>query len=337
MRVRLYRRERSPYWYVSYQGTEGSVRRYSLGIRDEKTARLKANEIERQLALGVDPVKEAAKRTPLSDFFERYLEYAKNANTESNYKNKVNRIKAFLRLFGDVPLETVTTEQLEKYRNARRRTVSAGTVNRDFAVIRHALNVAVQWGYLEKSPADGVKNYRPQPGRVRFLTDKEYESLLSACDDGLRDVIITAVNTGLRNGELFALDVKDINFGRKLLTVRKGKTQEARVIPLNGDAVKALRSAIGKRGQGPIFDSTNFRKRFEKVKTGIDDFTFHDLRHTFASWLVMNGVDLATVSKLMGHKTIQMTMRYAHLAPDYLADSVHTISTKGKRGKSKKR
>jgi integrase len=91
-----------------------------------------------------------------------------------------------------------------------------------------------------------------------------------------------------------------------------------------------LRDAIGGRKKGRVFSLPNFRKRFIKAvnEAGIEDFTFHDLRHTFASWLVMSGVDLATVSTLMGHRTIQMTMRYAHLAPDYLAEAVAQIRHK---------
>lgn len=99
-----------------------------------------------------------------------------------------------------------------------------GHIRNIIETLQPGLNGPVQWGYLEKSTADGIKNFKPQPGHVRFLTDKEYESLLSACDDGLRDGIITVVNTGLCSGELFLLDIRDIDFAWKLPAVRKAKT-----------------------------------------------------------------------------------------------------------------
>jgi integrase len=329
MRVRVYKRERSPYWYVSY-ASNGKRYRYSLGVTDKDNARILAADIEKQLTLGQDPGAESAKKTLLSEFLVKYLEYTERINAPSTFRYKRDWVRFFLKRYADRPLSAITKESLENYRTERRKKVSGPTVNREFENIRHALNLAVEWGYLEKNPATGIKSYRSTPGRVRYLTEDEFERLILACDSALKSAIITAVNTGLRRGELFDLEVKDINFDRRLLTVKRGKNQAGRVIPLNDNAVEALRESIAGRKEGRVFLLPNFRKRFIKaVETaGIEDFTFHDLRHTFASWLVMSGVDLATVSTLMGHRTIQMTMRYAHLTPDYLAEAVAHIRHK---------
>jgi integrase len=329
MRVRIYKRKNTPYWYVSYS-YNGKRHRYSLGVRDEHNARILAADIEKQITLGKNPVAEAARKTPLSEFLEKYLKYAERINARSTFIYKRDWVRSFLGIYGDRPLSSITKESLEDYRVQRRYKVSGPTVNREFENIRHALNLAVEWGYIENNPADGIKDYRPSPGRVRYLTEKEYDGLISACDSDVKSAIITAVNTGLRRGELFELEVKDTDLDRRLLTVKRGKNQAGRVLPLNDDAAEALRDTIGGRKKGRVFSLPNFRKRFIKAvnEAGIEDFTFHDLRHTFASWLVMSGVDLATVSTLMGHRTIQMTMRYAHLAPDYLAEAVAQIRHK---------
>jgi integrase len=152
--------------------------------------------------------------------------------------------------------------------------------------------------------------------------------LLACCSPSLTPIVLTALHTGFRTSELLSLTWADVDFRRRAITVRAGyaKNGESRSVPMNNRLRTALKLArISRAEDGPVFCTPqgapyrNFRTAFERAvhKAGIVDFTFHDLRHTFASRLVMAGVDLPTVQALLGHKTIAMTLRYTHLSSDH--------------------
>jgi|TARA_B110000902_G_scaffold259465_1_gene330833 integrase len=154
--------------------------------------------------------------------------------------------------------------------------------------------------------------------------------------DHLKPMVILSINTGLRRGEIFNLKWTDVDFDKKLLTVegQTAKSGQTRHVQLNSEALSVLKAWRGQTMKGFVFPSPITRGRFDNIKkswnllreqAGVPDFRFHDLRHTFASKLVMAGVDLYTVKELMGHSTIQMTERYAHLAPEHKASAVEKI------------
>ena len=170
--------------------------------------------------------------------------------------------------------------------------------------------------------------FKENSGRIRYLNEEEINHLLVVCPPYLKDIIEFALNTGLRKGELFALKWSDVDLHNKLLSFKNTKNYEERVIPLNDIALDVLRriprqlhneyvfiTPATKRGAQIVDVKKSFKTALRDA--GIQDFRFHDLRHTFASHLVMAGVDLANVKELMGHKDIKMTLRYAHLSPDY--------------------
>ena len=245
------------------------------------------------------------------------------------------------------------------------------TVNRDLDRIRGALSRAVEWGRLPAHPLAAVKRAKGDDNsRVRYLSDDEEEALRgslaarelarrqqrqsgnewskarggdgrptwpeSGFTDHLMPLVLLAMNTGLRRGELFGLTWRNVHLAGKLLTVAAGtaKSRKARHLPLNAEALDVLsrwRDQVD--NMGLVFPGasggklTNVNKSWDGIVTdaGLSDFRFHDLRHSFASKLVMAGVDLNTVRELLGHADIAMTLRYAHLAPDKLADAVALI------------
>ncbi len=136
----------------------------------------------------------------------------------------------------------------------------------------------------------------------------------------------------MRQGELLALEWDDVDLQRRQIRISDSKTGDARVVPVN-ELLYNILSELGpksgkvfknRRGTGYSWINSAFKNAIKHA--GINDFRFHDLRHTFASWLAMKGVPLSTIGRLLGHKTAQMTMRYAHLAPDYLADVVEVLA-----------
>ncbi|MGD8718575.1 MAG: site-specific integrase [Candidatus Zixiibacteriota bacterium] len=276
----------------------------------------------------------------LAALLEKYLAYCEQNNRPSTYNRKRPFIDHILAYFGDVPLSSITTEQIEAFKIHRRRTVGPATVNREMAALKHALNLAVEWDYLEVSPAARVKKFKEPPGRVRYLNRGEADALVAACSPELRPVVVTSLNTGMRIGEILALEWADVDLKRRQLRIVDSKNNDSRVVPINEILYNALRSIRGRDGK--VFLSSR-GKPYQSIRTafaralkeaGIDDFTFHDLRHTFASWLAMEGVPTSTIGKILGHKTPQMTMRYAHLAPDYLVDVVELLTQNKHKNKS---
>lgn len=177
--------------------------------------------------------------------------------------------------------------------------------------------------------------YREDNSRTRFLSEDEEARLLAECQPHLYRVVVTAIHTGLRRSELLSLCWNNINFEHRLVTVEAAysKNGEARSVPislrltqiLEPIRIAALNAPVFLNGDGkPYRDvTTSFNSAVRRA--GILDFTFHDLRHTFASRLVMRGVDLTTVKELMGHKHIHMTLRYAHLSPGHKHSAIAVL------------
>jgi integrase len=185
-----------------------------------------------------------------------------------------------------------------------------------------------------ENPATSVRFFRVNNQRLRFLDRDEEAKLLSACSPSIKPIIVTALNTGMRRGEILALQWEQVDFANELITVKDSKNGEPRNIPMNSCLADLFRT-VRIDSQSPyVFHSRN-GSRYKSIqwawcealrKAGIHDFRFHDLRHTFASRLVMAGVDLVTVKELLGHKSINMTMRYSHLSQDHKKKAVRLLS-----------
>lgn len=262
------------------------------------------------------------------------------------------------------PLGEISAWLIEKHKATRLAAgLNPATVNRDLVRIKAALAKAVEWELLPEHPLRSVKRAKGEnSGHVRFLSDTEEQALRMAlvareranemrrergnawrsqrghaaliattgyCDH-LMPMVLVSLNTGLRRGELTAITWADLNVPGKLLTVRAGyaKSGKSRHLPLNSEAMDVLRRyRMQSIGEGRIFPILDAKTAWATVlKTaGIHGFRWHDLRHSFASRLVMAGVDLNTVRELLGHASLAMTIRYAHLAPEHKAAAVERI------------
>lgn len=244
--------------------------------------------------------------------------------------------------------------------------ISKATAWRDLASFKAVIAKAVQWGMLELNPIRRLRMKAAKPRNVvRFLSPAEEQRLrgaLTARDvehaaarrsanrwraarkrplfsevpdgdyaDHLTPVVLLAMNTGLRKGEILALQWQDINLQARMLTVRRenAKSGKQRHVPLNAEAITVLRQwASQSTESGSVFGISGIKSSWATLLTTaqIKDFRFHDLRHHFASRLVMAGVDLNTVRELLGHSDLSMTLRYAHLAPEHLAAAVEKLA-----------
>ncbi|MEE9148433.1 MAG: site-specific integrase [Candidatus Tectomicrobia bacterium] len=243
---------------------------------------------------------------------------------------------------GPVRLSDLTPARLAACRDRLAHTRAPATVNRYLATLGHALSVAGQeWGWLEASPMRRIRRLREPQGRVRFLSDEERGCLLEACAASsqplLLPVVVLALSTGARKMEILRLAWHDVAFSQRRITLHATKNRERRAVPLTGRAfsemqqlakVRYLHTALcfpRRDGRAPI----DLRHAWAQAlaTAHIADFRFHDLRHSAASYLAMNGASLVEIAEVLGHKTLQMVRRYAHLSEAHTTNVVAAMNT----------
>ena len=226
---------------------------------------------------------------------------------------------------------------------ANGKTISHGTVNRYLAALSHVLTVAVkELKWLPESPMRDVSKFKEAKGRVRYLSNEERERLLQsiALSDNpyLHTIVVLALSTGMRKNEIMTLTWSDVDLDRGLIMLEETKNNERRSVPLVGKAhqlVQELAKGL-QEPSGLLFPGKDPSKPIEIKKawytalrrSGVDDFRFHDLRHTAASYLAMNGASLPEISEVLGHKTYDMVKRYAHLSKPHMASVVERMNAK---------
>ena len=293
---------------------------------------------ERELALIVSEVEtkpglRRIKKITFGKMCVAYRETYAKVNHRA-WRNDVYVLNGLTAFFGgDTWLQNVTTRQVEAYKATRIKNVKAASVNRELGVLKHMLNIAVEWGYLYENPAQPVKKLREDNARLRYLTKGEIDQLIAAAHPNLKPIITVAVNTGMRRGEIFDLLWEHIDLRNKVLEVVHPKNGEKRAIPINKMLLEALHRLPRRIDSLYIFPGKNGGRLTDiktsfltaRKKAGLEDVTLHTCRHTFASHLVMAGVDLMTVKDLLGHKSIKMTERYSHLSQNHKANAVKVL------------
>jgi integrase len=264
----------------------------------------------------------------------------------------------YLRLldaFGGRRADAVTARDVEAFRDQLQETLAPASVVRHLTLLRAIFNRAVRDGLISSLPTRNVRWPKENNKRVRCLSEDEEARLMNVLPERLGPLVTVALNTGMRRGELIALRWKDIDLVNCTVAIRRAKSGEGRRLPINEQAHEVLskmrRERIREGGAGG--DVVAFReavvfgpsaaamvmalkRHFGRAlrEAEIEDFHFHDLRHTAASRLAMAGVDLYTIGELLGHKTLTMTRRYAHLLPDHLKRAVAMLDnrTRGSAG-----
>ncbi len=348
------------YYYEYRRG-----KRLMIGPADAlspEQARNIARDVEHEYRKGEDPV-EKRKRLQaglyaqfLDDIYKPYLSanLRNGVNNSENVTETIASLKRGFREFDGLRLTDITPLLIEKWRQRRHSEgISTARINRQMNDLRACLNRAVKWGALESNPLDKVERTKVDTSaKVRFLSPDEEVRLRNALSvrqtyaDHIKPAVLLSLNTGLRQGELLKLKWSDIDLDLKNLTVRGegSKSGNTRHVPLNEEALMELKKwkdQPGVKSLTYVFADTdgqpfgNMRTSWEGVlhEAQISDFRWHDLRHDFASKLVMAGVDLNTVRELLGHSDYKMTLRYAHLAPKQKQDAVNRLSNGSRQSK----
>ncbi len=282
------------------------------------------------------PVTEASRHT-LRALLERYAREVLPRKRPGTQTHQGAQLVWWTQQLGHLRLDQLTPARLTACRERLAQTRAPATVNRYLAALSHAVNVAVlEWGWLEASPLRRVGRLREPRGRVRWLGEDERQRLLDACTASsnhlLLPVVILALSTGARKQELLSLTWRDVDLRRERLLLQVTKTDERRSVPLAGRAFTELQQLAKVRridtplcfprhdGRAPIDLRYAWTQALQQAD--IQNFRFHDLRHSCASYLAMNGASLVEIAEVLGHKTLQMVKRYAHLAESHTAGVV---------------
>jgi integrase len=309
-------------WYIDFT-FKGQRIRESIGPSRkgaEKVIAKKKAEIAENKFLDVrkdpDPI-------TFHEFAKEYLAWSKANKKPLTVRCEIFFVREFEEEFGSTNIQEITTWQIEKWKVKKKEHLKPASINREISLLKHMFTKAAEWGKVKENPTIRVKCLKCNNKRVRFLMPDEVHRLLSNCADYLKPIVIAAVHTGVRKGEILGLKWEQVDFHHRIISLFDTKNHEGRDIPMD-ETVKVLLTGMEKKnthvflkeGQPLKFVDVSFKTAVRK--SGIEDFHFHDLRHTFASNLVMQeGVELNDVRELLGHKNMSMTFRYAHLSPKH--------------------
>jgi integrase len=304
-------------------------RRQGFVSREEAQAALGAYKAE----VTASPVTAAPSMT-LGAAIERYLTTQTNRGNARSAED--HRLAAHLKkVFGaGTPLASITAARVAEYRDGRlgavsersHRPLTAAAVNRPLALLRGLLTKAVEeWEVLPSVPK--IKLAREPQGRIRWLEPEEESRLMEACtksqNRALSNIVRVAVETGLRRGELLGLNWDRLDMTRGVIRLEITKSGRRREVPMRQVVYDVLSKLPGVH-EGQVWPAGSIRTAWETAVDAakLDDFHFHDLRHTFASRYVMRGGSLPALQAILGHATLAMTMKYSHLSPTHLREEM---------------
>lgn len=331
------------FWYIRYT-VNGKLRRESVGKVGEITKDVAHRRLNKKKSLvQQDRLGEVNTEIPtLKEITPEYLKYQKEVKQKRSWKEDERHLRGLNRLFGDKKLSQITSKDIDDYKYSRSQEVAAATVNRELSTLRTLYNLAKRWKkFFGDNPVSESGLFGEENTKERILSYEEEQLLLDSSADHLKPIIITALNTGMRKGELISLKWKNIDFDNGLITVRKevSKSNKPRKIPLNSKLRQVLLEQKLKTGFNeyvflnpsgdPYTRHDSLKRSFEGAcsRANINGLRFHDLRHTAATRMVEAGVNIVAVSRILGHASITTTMRYAH-PDDSLKGAVESLSAK---------
>ena len=303
-----------------------------------------ASELRQQADNGGIVKKEEIKPAAETDVYfselaERYIDWVKGRQKSYNVKKYIVKILAGrfknmrLTCFNYDVLESVQTDYIQK-------DFKPAYINKIITILKHMFTKALDWELIDEEILKKVRKVKLLKGeikRLRYLSDEEAERLVINCEPYLKPIVITALNTGMRRGEIFGLTWDRVDLKNSIILLDKTKNGERREVPINDNLYEILNSIVRRLDVPYVFFNPKTLKPYDNLKRSfatalskshILDFRFHDLRHTFASQLIMKGVDLVTVKELLGHKDIKMTLRYSHLSHAHIKNAVNVLNKK---------
>ena len=337
----LYKRTNSDHWWYQFR-LDGKQHRGSTKTADKKLAEKVAAAVEADYIRQRFDIPGVIKNN--HSLSTVYKEYLKNiANNKETIGYKIDASNHFLPIFGNKNIENITfddiknyqlkrkLEYLEKYPAKRESEINFRWIKLEIAILKNFFNYCIEKGFIEKNPTSGIKKLN-ELSRLKTLSDEDIQKLIAGATNKLTSDLITfLIYTGCRKGEALNLKWDDVDLQNDIIAIKGTKTKYDRYIPAS-KPLKELLSNIDKKSEHVFCDKTgkkitDFKKSFHTAcrNAGLKDLRIHDLRHVFASKMVMNGTSLYITGELLGHKTTQMTKRYSHLVPSTLKKAVNDV------------
>jgi len=336
-------------FYFRYRDAAGKVRMNNIGRVAEVTladARAKAHQMRQMVAEGGDPKLESHRFRDVPTFgefvAERYLPYAKTRK-RSWETDEIMLRRHLLPVFGEFRMNRITQQDVVSFHHAvQAQGYAAGTCNRMLILMKFIYNCAIRWSCLppKMNPCQGVEPFEDNGARERYLTQEEVQRLFDELDSNrnvqVGQVIRLLLYTGARKREILDARWEEIDFNRRLLMIpaARSKSKKVHYIPLSDAAIELLQSLPRQDDIPWVFFNPKTKKppvsmtcAWDTIrkKVGIPEVRLHDLRHSFASFLVNSGRSLYEVQKLLGHHDPKVTMRYAHLSPQSMLEAVNIV------------
>jgi integrase len=337
--------KRGSVWWMSFTYQGKQIKR-STETDDKKLAKRIFDKVKGEVAERKWFEKLPGEDRTFAEMMERYMteHSARNKAPGSHIRDK-SLSDHLVGHFGELTLAEITPSKISEYKTKRRgEGASPRTLNYELALMSHAFNLAIkEWEWVRENPVSRVAKEKVNNQIERWLTLEEQKNLLDKSPQWLQEIILFAVNTGLRQSEILDLEWSRVDLTRKTITILEQKNQGRDTLPLSEGALKVLQNRAEARLNGTKYvfhtrnatriSSRNLLRGFYAAaeKAGIENLRFHDLRHTFATRLAQAGVDLYTVQKLGRWKSISMVTRYAHHHPESLRAGVEVLDKVGKK------
>lgn len=324
----IYRRHGSPYWYYSFtvhgRRISGSTKALNKTLARQIAEAKKIDLLRDQVNLKVK------RRMPLQELASEFLDWSK-AHKRS-YKRDVVLAGHLTTFMGSKDIVDISSLDVEEYKKKRVKEVKGSTVNREVACLKRMFNLAIKWGYLDSNSVKGVAFFKEPRKNFRWFPEEEIEKFLEVSSSRMKAIFLVGINTGLRISELLSLKWPQVDFINGYITVEESKTDEYRKVKMNPVVISVLETLERKsphvfaNAEGKPFYRINKAFKNTCKRAGIAPASPHAMRHTFASHLMKLGVDPYTVMELGGWKSLDMVMRYTHLAPDHRQMAVNKLA-----------
>ena len=322
------------YW-IMYVGLDGRLIRESSKSDKFKPAETLLLKRRQGIREGKEPDVKQIRNCTFSELTGQYLKWAER---QRGFRSKKCYILQLNEKYRNLPLRRFSTMLVEQLQTERiQKGNMPATANRTLATLKHMFTKAVEWEMVEEEVLKKVRKAKlleENNRRLRFLSKEECQALINACDKHLKPIVITALNTGMRKSEILNLTWEKVNLEKGFIFLDITKNGEKRAVPINQTLRACLKALPRRLDDKYLFYDVATGKAYQDVKKSftsalrrakILDFKFHDLRHTFASHLAMAGIDINTIRVLLGHKTMTMTLRYAHLSPNHNLEAVKVL------------
>jgi integrase len=334
--------KRGQTWYIRYS-VPGGKRKWEAIGSSKRQAELVLAKRKLEIKEGRYFSTPKGLKWTYGQLLDRYLDYAKVTNKPSTYEHNTRIYSVPLRdAFGEILLKNLRPEKVTVYIEGKLASgLAPATVRHHLRLLKHALTMAVKWGLVAENPLRDVRlPVKVNNARLRYLTLEEINRLLAVCPLHLRRLVLTALHTGMRRSEMLRLRWEQIDLEQRLVLLLDTKNGDKRGIPLTERMFSLFREIQAEQEQAGLSSpwvfpnpltgnpyrhdsNTAWYRALERAE--IANFRFHDLRHTFGSYLAMSGVDIRTIQEILGHKTLAMTQRYTRLMQSHKLAAIRQL------------